>query len=1166
LGERELIKSLSLPVLVALLLTNMLALTFDIKASSNVFSVPPREHDNSLVLTYYFPSPVITEGPFYDSVVVPGLPQDGAEDEPVLPFKMAKALIPQGKDLQRIDVTAENRIVLKGSYNVEYGKTPIPISSNGSVEGLPDEKIYGSATPFPGVLFSQMSEQHLRGYRILMLKLHPIQYVPRKGKLFYFETMTVTLSLRETGNISPLFRNLPKDKALVLGVVDNPEEVNKHMRTVARKYSASLVYPSFSYDYVIITTTDLIPSFEPLIDWKIQKGLNATIVPLEDIISDRDYYCDGLFGDGCGTSKFNDTAAHIRNFIKDAYQNWGTEYVLLGGDADLIPVRGVCACVGDVIDYDIPCDMYYGTLDGSWDNDNDTRFGESAVEDENMPQCHGAAGEEADFFAEVYIGRAPVETSDEVSIFVNKTLWYEQASDDSYFKKALMVGETLDRYTEGGNSKDLVTDVIPQYTTKRLYDRDRSLSHSSVINELNSGIHIVNHCGHANQGTVMELYKSDVNQLSNDEYFMVYSIGCYSAAFDLGTGETDSIAEHFILSSNGSFAYIGNTRYGWYIPGTTRGPGDRFDREFFHVLSKGERILGKALQLSKENLLGRFFHRWTCFTLILLGDPEIQIATEIKSPTAHFKPVTDLLYPVVLQGCVQLRGTAKRGTAADATFEKFTVEFGLGRNPTSWTTLGINLTSLGNEEVEDGVLGTWNTSLVTPFMEYTLKLTVFDEDGRIGEDRWIVGVEPVPTIQVNSYPTEIRVGQTLTVEVYVVNVRKLYELDVEFWWNATLLDCVSHTVTVPIENYPNGVLHEPIEIILEEINQTAGTYLLAVESMYPASPFDGSGAIFKMDFEVREVGTCTLIFSSSNLFDKSARPIDHKVDGEVVEILPGIHDVAVTEISIDKTDVCEGLSVNLNVTIENQGSFTESFNVTAYANEISINTTEVSLTHYSLMMITFTWNITDVVLGGYTISATANVVSGENDIADNTYVGDIVTVREPIFDVAVLGTNLSRTVVGQGYIVSINVTAENQGDLTSTFNVTVYADLNTIIMGDEIIIEVENVTLKGGELNTIIFTWDTTGSAKGNYTVGAYASPVSSETDVGDNAFIDDWVVVTMPGDVDGDFDVDIYEIVSICAAYGSEIGDPRYNAHCDIDGDGDIDIYDVVIACSNYG
>ena len=777
-------------IVLILFLASMLILTFNFQRAK----AEPIDRRNLVVLEFDFPPLALTEGPVHDSVTMLGLPQHGAPGEPVLPFKTVKVLIPQGKDVQSVDVTASNRKVLKGKFNVEYGKTPIPISSNTTFEDRPNQTIYGSANPFPGVLSSQMLKQHFRGYKMLMLKLHPVQYIPKTGELSYFETMTVTVNTEVSSNVSPLFRNLQQDIELVLDIVDNPSEVKSYTETVKLVQPSSLVNPLDSYDYVIITNNTLRSSFQPLIDWKTQKGLNATIVLVEDIMNNPDYHRDGLFGDGYGTTKFNDTQAHIRNFIKDAYINWGTKYVLLGGDDEIIPTRGVYAYtsgyfLGDnYTDYNMSCDMYYGALDGSWDNDNDTIFGEGVCHSAQEGPENGTAGEEADFFAEVYIGRAPVDTAQEATIFVSKTLAYEQNPNASYLKKALMIGQTLDAETEGGNGKDLVTDIIPQYTTTRFYDRDGTFSRGAVIKEMNSSTHIVNNDGHAWYTTVMGLYMSDVNSLTNTEYFMAYSIGCYSAAFDSATSGTgEAIGEHFITSNGGAFAYIGNSRYGLYLPGSNDGPGDRYDRSFFNVLSDGTRNLGKALQLSKENLFDEFVDRWTYFTLNLLGDPETEIVTSITAPTAHFETRTDLLAPPCYGENVSLRGTAKRGTAVGATFSNYTIEFGLGTNPTSWSSTGVSLTDNGESEVVNGTLGIWNTSLVDDGT-YALRLTVNDADGNIGEDQTVIIVDTTP-------PNITGVSQI----PFEDNVLPEDEVKV----NATVTDNLSRVKQV-ILNYTNG--------------------------------------------------------------------------------------------------------------------------------------------------------------------------------------------------------------------------------------------------------------------------------------------------------------------------------------------------------------------------
>ncbi|MCK4434951.1 hypothetical protein KAU92_05620, partial [Candidatus Bathyarchaeota archaeon] len=109
------------------------------------------------------------------------------------------------------------------------------------------------------------------------------------------------------------------------------------------------------------------------------------------------------------------------------------------------------------------------------------------------------------------------------------------------------------------------------------------------------------------------------------------------------------------------------------------------------------------------------------------------------------------------------------------------------------------------------------------------------------------------------------------------------------------------------------------------------------------------------------------------------------------------------------------------------------------------------------------------------------------------------------------------------------------------------------------------VLLCGNNSKKVTITWNTTGWSKGNYTISAYAEPVPGETDLSDNNFTDGWIFVTIPGDVDGDRDVDIYDVVKITGIYGSKRGDPQFNPNSDLDDDGQIKIYDVVRCTSHY-
>lgn len=188
-----------------------------------------------------------------------------------------------------------------------------------------------------------------------------------------------------------------------------------------------------------------------------------------------------------------------------------------------------------------------------------------------------------------------------------------------------------------------------------------------------------------------------------------------------------------------------------------------------------------------------------------------------------------------------------------------------------------------------------------------------------------------------------------------------------------------------------------------------------------------------------------------------------------------------------------------------------------------------------------------------------------NVTMDTDHALHAVFVSVLIHDVAVTDVTPSKTVVGQGYSLNINVTVVNQGDFTESFNVTVFYNATAITLPNGK--NHTTITLTSGNSTTITITWNTTGIAKGNYTISAYAEPVPDETDTTDNiAFADKEVCVAIPGDVDGDKEVTILDVVKITGIYASKLGDPQFNPNSDIDNDGVITILDVVICTSHYG
>jgi len=293
---------------------------------------------------------------------------------------------------------------------------------------------------------------------------------------------------------------------------------------------------------------------------------------------------------------------------------------------------------------------------------------------------------------------------------------------------------------------------------------------------------------------------------------------------------------------------------------------------------------------------------------------------------------------------------------------------------------------------------------------------------------------------------------------------------------------------------------------------------------------------------------------------------------------PELHDIAVSHVETSETAIEQGYSLFINVTVQNQGDFSETFSLAVYFDSNVIETQSVFLGSGASKTLTFTWDTTDVPIGDYTISAYVSTVPGEIDTADNTKVADnVVTVLSSEHDVAIGNTTSYKTVVGQGFCTSINVTAKNYGSFAEIFNVTAYADPNTTIVGDEITVGIEDVTLQRGGSVTIVLIWNTTYATKGNYTILTEASAVPGEINTTNNAYVDSWVIVAMIGDIIGlqgfpDNKVDMRDVASVAQLFGINNSDEKYNPNCDLTGptsglaDGKIDMKDIATVAKEFG
>ncbi len=152
----------------------------------------------------------------------------------------------------------------------------------------------------------------------------------------------------------------------------------------------------------------------------------------------------------------------------------------------------------------------------------------------------------------------------------------------------------------------------------------------------------------------------------------------------------------------------------------------------------------------------------------------------------------------------------------------------------------------------------------------------------------------------------------------------------------------------------------------------------------------------------------------------------------------------------------------------------------------------------------------------------------------------------------------SKNVVGKGYAIPVNVTITNVGNNPENVSITLYANSTTI--GSETVFNV----LNGTSVN-VACIGNTSSCAYGDYTLSIYCKP-SGVNEAANNFTYSGIVEVTIPGDVNGDFTVDIIDAIILAGSINSQPGSPRWNPNADLNGDGIIDIYDALILAGNYG
>lgn len=256
---------------------------------------------------------------------------------------------------------------------------------------------------------------------------------------------------------------------------------------------SNLKDPSNVADIIIISHADFLNAIQPLADYRANQSMRVRVVDVQDIY---DEFNGGVF-----------SPQAIHDFLEFTYSGWSApapSYVLLVGDGHF-DFKNYMGNSGP---------NYLPPLLGEFD----PFIGEAASDNRYVT----VSGE--DILPDMFIGRLPANTPDEITAMVSKIIFYEQDPDHGNWEKLLTF--VADNADQGGNfpvSSDKIADnYLPEgYTAEKIYqglppyDDDGSLAREAIIDAINQGRLIVHYTGHGSTNFWAEENLFSVASLDN---------------------------------------------------------------------------------------------------------------------------------------------------------------------------------------------------------------------------------------------------------------------------------------------------------------------------------------------------------------------------------------------------------------------------------------------------------------------------------------------------------------------------------------------------------------------------------------------------------------------------------------------------------------------------
>jgi hypothetical protein len=383
-------------------------------------------------------------------------------------------------------------------------------------------------------------------------------------------------------------------------------------------------------DYLVVTSSALAESMQPLVRYKNETGYYTVLDTIESILS---------------TYSGRDDAEKLRERLKDFY-NFGGKYVLLAGDETILPIRyaypNMTSEMPPVDQLQI-CDLYFADMTGNWNADGDSVWGERYVDN-------------ADAVPELLLGRLPINTPEEAANYIAKLIQYEidpGAGNRAYLEKAFFFASDQMRDYDNGGQHGAIARTYPSWFqidtisgVEQSSGDDPAPSNLGPIEVgtiLADGFGIVNVVAHGrSDGFVLQssgyntwpkTYVLTDNATSShgllsamtaeNKPAFYYSLACNNGGFDMDQPPLNqmnpSIAQDLIGGAAGAVGVVAYSRWGW-ISSSYLLQAAFFDSLFAHP----DRPAIEALYASKTVI---YYYRDLVYGLNYFGDPTLKVYT-----------------------------------------------------------------------------------------------------------------------------------------------------------------------------------------------------------------------------------------------------------------------------------------------------------------------------------------------------------------------------------------------------------------------------------------------------------------------------------------------------------------------------------------------------------